>query len=68
MTALPLRRPRDRTTAPGVLIWGDRLGRWVGARRIWNQHAYHVTNVDENGHIPLHEQNSWELLIGRLCS
>ncbi len=57
-----LRRPRDRTTPAGVLIYGDRLGRWVGARRIWNQHAYHITNVDENGHIPLHEQPSWELL------
>lgn len=57
-----LRRPHDRTTPAGVLIYGDRLGRWVGARRIWNQHAYHITNVDENGHIPLHEQPSWELL------
>ena len=26
--------------------WRDR---WVGARRIWNQHAYHITNVEENG-------------------
>lgn len=57
-----LRRPNDRTTPAGVLIYGDRLGRWVGARRIWNQHAYHITNVDENGHIPQHEQPSWELL------
>lgn len=55
-----LRRPRDRTTAPGVLIYGDRLGRWVGARRIWNQHGYHITNVDESGHIPQHEQPSWQ--------
>ncbi len=57
-----LRMPRNRTTAAGVMIYGDRLGRWVGARRIWNQHAYHITNVDENGHIPRHEQPSWELL------
>lgn len=57
-----LRIPRNRTTPAGVLIYGDRLGRWVGARRIWNQHAYHITNVDENGHIPQHEQPSWTLL------
>jgi hypothetical protein len=25
---------------------------WVPARRILNQHAYHVTNVNENGTIP----------------
>ncbi|MFO0680633.1 MAG: hypothetical protein U0234_01215 [Sandaracinus sp.] len=60
-----LRYPHDRTTPPGVMIYGDRLGRWVGARRIWNQHAYHITNVEENGHIPQHEAptatvlNSW---------
>jgi hypothetical protein len=59
-----LRLPHDRTTAAGVLIYGDRLGRWVGARRIWNEHPYHITNVDENGHIPQHEQNSWEVLNG----
>ncbi|MFT3924875.1 MAG: VCBS repeat-containing protein [Myxococcales bacterium] len=27
-------------------------GAWMGARRIWNQHAYHVTNVHEDGRIP----------------
>jgi len=25
---------------------------WMGARRIWNQHAYHVTNVHEDARIP----------------
>jgi hypothetical protein len=25
---------------------------WMAARRIWNQHAYHVTNVHEDGRIP----------------
>src|SRR5690606_26064476 len=46
-----LRRPADRTTDPGVEIWGDARGRWVGARRIWNQHSYHITNVTESGQI-----------------
>jgi hypothetical protein len=27
-------------------------GSWVGARRIWNQYAYHVTNVHEDARIP----------------
>lgn len=34
-----LLRPRDRSTDPGVEIWGDALGRWVGARRIWSAGA-----------------------------
>lgn len=50
---------RPRLTEPGVFIWGDARGRWVGARRIWNQHAYHVTNVTEDGHITRNETPSW---------
>jgi hypothetical protein len=36
--------------------------RWVQARRIWNQHTYHVTNVREDGTIPQHEPEHWHLL------
>ena len=35
--------------------------RWVAARRIWNQHTYHITNVLEDGRIPQFEQPSWQL-------
>ncbi len=51
---------REWWTDPGVEIWGDRRGRWVGARRIWNQHAYHIDNVEEDGTIPRHPTPSWE--------
>jgi hypothetical protein len=34
---------------------------WLGARPIWNQYAYHVTNVYNNGTIPQYEENSWEV-------
>ncbi|MDQ3033530.1 MAG: hypothetical protein M3Y87_14015 [Myxococcota bacterium] len=57
-----LRNPRDRTTDPGVEIWGDARGRWVGARRIWNQHSYHITNVSESGHIESPEVPAWTVL------
>jgi hypothetical protein len=40
------------STAMGVRVVGDQLGRWVDTRRIWNQHAYSVTNVLGNGTIP----------------
>ncbi|MBK8238739.1 MAG: VCBS repeat-containing protein [Deltaproteobacteria bacterium] len=40
----------------------DVRDRWVQARRIWNQHSYHVTNVREDGTIPQHEPKHWGLL------
>jgi hypothetical protein len=43
----------------GVGVWGDTTDTWVSARRIWNQHAYHVTNVLEDGRIPTVEVPSW---------
>ena len=49
-------------TEPGVEVWGDRRGRWVGARRIWNQHSYHITNVEEDGTITSPETDSWSVL------
>jgi hypothetical protein len=50
-----------RTELPnGIQVWGDASDTWVSARRIWNEHAYHVTNVTESGHIPLREPESWK--------
>jgi len=42
----------DGSKTAGVRIFGDKNGNWVRTRRIWNQHAYHVTNVNEDGSIP----------------
>jgi hypothetical protein len=39
----------------GVRIFGSASGEWVRTRRVWNQHAYHVTNVEEDGSIPVKE-------------
>ena len=50
----------------GITVLGDPTDTWVAARRVWNQHAYHVTNVLESGAIPLHEPESWKPLNGRL--
>ena len=40
----------------------DKEDRWIQARRIWNQHTYHVTNVREDGTIPQFEPPSWKAL------
>lgn len=37
----------------------DAEDRWIPARRIWNQHQYHVTNVREDGTIPQVQQKHW---------
>jgi hypothetical protein len=49
------------TLTPTVQVIRDIEDRWIQARRIWNQHSYHVTNVREDGTIPQHEHPSWEL-------
>ena len=49
-------------SSPPVQVIRDVEDRWIPARRIWNQHTYHVTNVREDGTIPQDEPPSWELL------
>ncbi|AUX45295.1 hypothetical protein SOCE26_067770 [Sorangium cellulosum] len=49
----------------GLEVWGARNDLWVSARRIWNQHGYHVTNALESGGIPKQEPESWKEYGGR---
>jgi subtilase family serine protease len=44
----------------GVRVFEDANNTWVNTRKIWNQHSYHITNVNDDGTIPRHEENSWE--------
>jgi hypothetical protein len=50
----------DGSKTAGVRIFGDANGNWVRTRRIWNQHAYHVTNVNEDGSIPAVEATNYK--------
>ncbi len=36
----------------GIRVYHDTADRWVRSRMIWNQHAYFVTNVNDDGTIP----------------
>jgi FG-GAP-like repeat len=45
----------------GIEVYGNDEC-WPAARRIWNQHSYHVTNVNDDASIPHFEANSWEFL------
>jgi hypothetical protein len=52
----------NNQTSPTVQVIRDIEDRWIQARRIWNQHTYHVTNVREDGTIPQFEPPNWEML------
>lgn len=52
----------EQKTSPTVQVIRDKQDRWIQARRIWNQHTYHVTNVREDATIPQFEPRSWEHL------
>ncbi|MCC6558527.1 MAG: VCBS repeat-containing protein [Polyangiaceae bacterium] len=43
----------------GVYVYGDAGDNWVRTRRVWNQHAYHITNVNGDGTVPSPEPPSW---------
>jgi hypothetical protein len=46
------------TPHPLLQVYGDDT-HWVGARRVWNQHAYAVGNVQDDGTIPSPTLPSW---------
>jgi hypothetical protein len=39
----------------GVRVFSDANNTWVRTPPVWNEHAYHVTNVTPDGTIPMHE-------------
>jgi hypothetical protein len=43
----------------GIRIFTSKSNGFVRTRRIWNQHSYHVTNVEEDGTIPANELANW---------
>ena len=43
----------------GITVLGSASGSWTPARPVWNQHAYHITNVTEDGAIPPVAAPNW---------
>ena len=43
----------------GVTVIEDATDSWQGGRKIWNQHAYSITNVNEDGTIPMIPDPNW---------
>jgi hypothetical protein len=44
----------------GVKVYTDAMNRWVPTRSIWNQHSYHITNVNDDGKVPVVENANWK--------
>jgi len=47
--------------ATGLFVLKDPMDRWTNTRPLWNQNAYHVTNINDDGSIPVKEPPSWEM-------
>ena len=45
------------TRVTGVRVMRDRLDRWTSSRNLWNQHAYSITNINDDMTIP--KTSSW---------
>ena len=49
----------DANTPFGLVAYEDSWGNWVRTRQIWNQHTYHVTNINDDGSVPKNETANW---------
>lgn len=57
----PAAYPSTATGRFGLFVYGDQNDQWVRTRRVWNQHAYHVTNITPQGTVPTPEINNWSV-------
>ncbi len=46
----------------GIRVYSDANDKWVRSRMIWNQHAYAVTHIEEDGTVPKSSawKNNWD--------
>ena len=58
-TEIVLSSDMQKGITMGVTAYEDPGGQWVRTRRIWNQHFYHVTNINEDGTVPPKEIVNW---------
>jgi RHS repeat-associated protein len=43
----------------GIFVLEDINDNWMPTRSIWNQHSYHISNINDDGTIPRYEEASW---------
>ena len=47
------------STYNGVRVFEDENNSWVNVREVWNQHAYSITNINDDLTVPRQPQPSW---------
>lgn len=45
--------------AYGLTVYGDLAHSWPAGRQVWNQHAYSITNVDDDLGVPVSPAPNW---------
>ncbi len=52
-----------------LVIYKDRLDRWVSSRNIWNQHSYNIINIEDDGKAPTKAQwtQNWTAMHPNMC-
>ena len=48
-------------TYTGVTVYGDADETWPPGRKIWNQHAYYISNIDDLGGVPKADEGPFSL-------
>lgn len=43
----------------GIRVFEAANDSWANTRSIWNQHTYHINNINDDGTIPVNEDPSW---------
>jgi hypothetical protein len=51
----------NRPGVAGIRVFRDKKNGWVSTRRIWNQQAYSVTNIQDDGTIPAQPTPNWRV-------
>jgi len=44
----------------GISVKTSGSCKWTPATRVWNQHSFSGTNINQNGSLPLQQENSWQ--------
>lgn len=44
----------------GITAFKSATNSWMPVRPVWNQHAYHISNINDDGSIPTHPVKNWE--------
>ena len=45
---------------PGLSVYGDANQSWPQGRQVWNQHAYSITNINDDLSVPAPQQPNWQ--------